>query len=198
MNEQAVTENADVEAEPSVDAGSEQELDALLNEYQGAEQTQPEQPEQEDDSTAVLNELKAERERIVRDRTVKDISSAAERLTGFLGLDHLPEETANSIARGLLYDRAESDPRFLNAFQGRDRDAGAWNNVVEALGKNIQASAKVDRKATADRDGMRAAVRGVSTGESPSEEVSNAKLEEMSNGEFFNFEKKWLAQAKRK
>lgn len=156
---QTVTEPED-EATPSSEEKGEQKLETLLDEFEEGTQPEPKPDETESDDIA---SLKAQVQSLVEERSKERTSAGiTEAIKVVKGEMALPDE----VFEGLIYSRAEKDPRFLKAFQNRSEHPGQWNKVLTALGTEFSASLESlpDRNLTEARDAMRVSVRNQSTG----------------------------------
>ena len=117
-NTQTVTET-NPESQISGAETDAQDLESLLNEY--VDGTQGEQQKTQTQDTSGL-EAKIERlekrlaqqeEKEIREQVDTDIQSAAEIMAE--ALDDLPVKISPSMVRGFIREKAEGDPRILNA-----------------------------------------------------------------------------------
>jgi len=166
--EQPVVETPDAEAVPAVEENSAQDddLDALLKEFEGKGETEIDEPEAKADGELDTQELlkyveeqrRAQREREMQDieqQTEADIQSAVKMLK-----DGVETELPDEFWEGYLYRAAAKDQRFLTAFQHRRKDPEKWAKVLKASQKKITEKLSIDRSVTDNKAAMISAVHG--------------------------------------
>ncbi|MGI9503675.1 MAG: hypothetical protein ACR2RE_11530 [Geminicoccaceae bacterium] len=163
---QTVADESNAKAKPSTEEQSAQEpsIDDLLKEFET--DTKPEQTSAKsdvgvDDLKEVVSYVREDRERRDREQTQTDIAGAVKAVKGDLAID-------DDLVEGLLYRKANTDQRFLRAFQLRHESPGTWANMQKAMHRELadKVSAKPDEALTDDRQAVEAAVRSASTGSS--------------------------------
>lgn len=124
-------------------------------------------------------ELKQATETALKD-AVTTVKTAAEALKG------LPDK----LIRGALYDQADSDPRFMQAFMGRHKNPESWNRVLSAFAQNLakEVPNADNTRLASDQAALRAAVNGQTSNAPPPEKsVSNDQISSLRPAQFGKF-----------
>lgn len=169
-DQQAVAPETDAEAKPSVEESSAQDdLDTILAEFdesepvKESEQPAPDKSAQPD--SEVVEWVKAQKEKEIRENTKRDLQTATNWLKESVG--ETPVDVPEELLEGLLYKRAEDDPRIMKAWVSRNRNPQAWEKTVRALGKEVAKKfTPTDRQATDSWDAVDSAVHRASTSKS--------------------------------
>lgn len=173
---------------PSDDAGvaqGEPTLDELLNEMEVLPAEQPQEPRTETPSNprldSVVSFVDEFREKAIREQTQTDISKAVEAVKKDIGVS-VPDR----LIEGLLHREASTDPRFMRAFQMREKDPATWNKVLKASAKEFKNDfeQQTDPDTTEDVGAVRAAVRSATNSPPIAEGIDPGKLNSMSDAEF--------------
>lgn len=199
--QQSVVAEADGGAQASVEAGSAQgdDFDALLAEYNEgvnkqqqtstpAAPAQKVEPAQGGDLTLEKRLEMLERQNLARQEQdlLMETSEAVNKAVSALkpAIADLPVKISDKVIRGYLAETAQEDPRFMTAFESRDRDPAKWDRVVAALGRKMRAEFgdATDTAATETRAAVSAAVRASATRAAEPETKNWAT---MSNKDFF-------------
>jgi len=182
-DQQAVIEDANVEAQPSIEDDNAQDLDSLLSEFD--QQAKPEvkpEPQREvaddDDIKWLRQHAEEQRKAQIQKETKQDISSAVTTMKSGLDKD-LPEE----LIEGYLIREVENDPRALGLWQARHTEAGKWNQFVDGIAKKLNkvVSDLPDKKLSDDRDVVTSAIHSASSHKPQEPKVD---LNTMSDQEF--------------
>lgn len=174
-------ENAEAQtAEPEA---KEPSLDELLNEWQDGDEkpegqgdkkpageapdkkTERQEPNERLDRA--LSYIEQQQQREIRESTTRDVTAAVNTLREHEALSKVPDR----LLRGALYDLAESDKRFLGAWQARDRDPKRFERLIRAAAEDLAAefTQAPDEQLTEDREAARASVRSQSGPARPAE-----------------------------
>lgn len=183
MSEEQAVAN---ETAPIETVDSAQDLDSLLNEFDASiNSTQTKEPEQPNTNELIEfvreeREVRTkQREEEIKQQTANDIKSAVSVISEELEGLNLPER----LIRGALYDKAENDPRFLQAWTNRSQDPKTFNKILKSFAKEVKGDFDnvPDRQATEDREALAAAVRSANT---RSAEPETVDVTTMSDQEF--------------
>ena len=162
MSEQTVID-PNAQGQPAAAEGDAQvdDLDSLLSEFDS--QTSQPTPEPQQSSSEVkelINYMQQEKKEKEAARLNEDLNATFTQVGEMLADKGLPDY----LVRGAVYEKAESDPRFRDAFENRGNNPQAWNRVVKALGAQVKRDleAQPDPQLTADSNALAAAVRGSS------------------------------------
>lgn len=194
--QQAVASEADAGTQSQTeDSGALEDVDTLLNEWESNADSATESSaspdsrteaetkgEQSDDETkALLNELRQERDERIRQQTEEDVQKAVGTIK-----EGLETDVPDKLIEGYLYREAAKDSRFLAAFQSRHKEPEKWNRLLKAMSGNVnkQLSGQVDQSMTDDRDAVASAVRSAQKAPAQGEGYSNKDLAGMSDAEF--------------
>jgi hypothetical protein len=173
----AVTDDDTVDTPAVDDKGTQDDMDALLQEYEEA----PKQaaPEPSNDMSEVMDYIKAQKAQAEADQSEKDIATAVDNLKQ--GLD---VKVPDRLLRGAIHEKAAGDQRFINAYQQRNSNPSGWNKVLKTLQREIieEFNSIPDPQATDDRNAVISAVQG-STNKSP-EPSSPPDFNKMSDADF--------------
>lgn len=179
--------------EPSSD-----DLDSLLEEYSTQSENEPQEPKVKVGDhikpAGSPDESQAEILKFVRQQAEQEQKRSEQELLNrsvkkFKESDLFADASDDDVAE-MIYGRAARDERFLNVMKSGDQKA-----INKALSKLAEEKAKLiarDNKAAAsDNNAARAAVSGISETQKDEgeDEVSNKKLQEMSDYEFAQFKK---------
>ena len=162
---QAEVNDTNTEAQqPSVEVenAQEQSLDTLLSEYdetpKEAQEPQPTAPQ-----PTVTPDVQAFMDRQIKKETTEAIHNSAAVLKKAAGDTNLSEKWFE----GQLHVAANNDPRIYSAFENRDQNPGAWNNILNSLGKQIAKeltdAASIDKASTDSWNAVEASVHSAST-----------------------------------
>ena len=136
-----VVEQTKDKSEDKSAAVADDDLDALLNEFDKEnnvqEPVQQQTEVQTDDFKTQLQQFMQEQrdEKLERQRqqlaedAQKGISEAIESVQEFFKEEDF--EIPTRLIRGLLHDEANEDPRFLRAFQNRRQSPGSWKTILK-------------------------------------------------------------------
>lgn len=182
---QAEVNDTNTEAQqPSAEVENAQEpsLDSLLSEY---DETPKEEPKQEPQKIApqptVTPDVQAFMDRQIKKETTEAIHNAAVALKEAAGQPALSDKWFE----GQLHVAANNDPRIYSAFENRDTNPGAWNAILNTIGKDIAkelAEAQSTDKASTDSwNAVEASVHSSSTSKATESEPNWAA---MSDAEF--------------
>ena len=186
MTEQAVVEDTDTEAKPSVEADNAQDdLENALREFDEQEPEQPAEPVKSeapnDDTAEIINYVRQQREQEARESSIKDLKAAANAIKDSVG--EIPVNLPDEVFEGLLYQRAENNPAIMKAWMNRGKNPEGWNKVLKAVGKEFGDKLKQtpDAKATGDWNAVESSMHSASTSSQnePSKDVAK-----MSDAEF--------------
>jgi len=111
---------------------------------------------------------------------VTTVKTAADALKG------LPDK----LIRGALYDQADSDPRFMQAYMGRHKNPESWGKVLNAFAQNLakEVPSADNTRLASDQAALRAAVNGQTTAAPPPEKsVSNDQISSLRPTQFQRF-----------
>ncbi len=167
----------------------EKSMDDVLNEFtaeydadaQAPEQIKADPPKSDESETLRLLKSLDQREKAREQQEDTADLSAAVKLVKDSGLG-IPSD----LIEAAFHIEARKDKRFLDAFNQRKQNPEGWIRVAKAFGKKLagKIEPQPDAQLTSDREAARDAVRGSST-ETPSEtEMTNERLNPMSNVEF--------------
>ena len=169
--QQAVAPETDAGAKPPVEDSSAQDnLDTLLSEYDKPDQEQqtPKPTAQDDDIQSVVQWAKSQQEREIRDSTQRDLKAATELMKEAAG--DVPVKIPDEVFEGVLYKRADNDPRIMKAWLNRAANPDGWSKVIRSLGKEIAKQfVPTDQKATESWDAVRSATHSASTSKAGSD-----------------------------
>ena len=184
-DQQAVVEQTDAQATPAVEgAGAQDDLDTLLKEFEGTQETKSEtktetKPDTTTEDREAIEWAKQQRVKTYLDETRSAINEAAKAVKGDLPVD-------DELAEGFLHAKAFKDERFKQAFINREKSPDAWSKVLK--GMNAEFAKKFadmpDAQVSEDRAAVAAAVRGASTKAS---EPTPPDFSKMSDAEFRKF-----------
>lgn len=183
MSEQAVS-NADVEAKPSTEEGAAQEddLDALLNEFDSTTETsnEPDQNTEQqglsDEDRQLLQSFRQEQESKAVDDTIKSIK------------EHMPEDIglSDKAFKRVVLGMASDDARIAEAYALRNTSPDAWAAVQKSIAKEIAKDYgnRPDSTATDTHNAIAAAVRSASTSSPSNETITEKDMNNMSDADF--------------
>ena len=184
MKTQTVADtNAGTKSQTEDTSAQEPSIDELLKQFEQTDTPEQKQPQKigADDIKEVVSFVREDREARIREKTETDIQAAVKNVKSDLDLD-------DGLVRDLLYGKANTDPRFLKAFQMRHENPTGWESVQKAFHKELRTKlVKTDQDATDDRAAVEAAVRSASTG-SPEEPTPD--FGSMSDAEFNAWQRK--------
>jgi hypothetical protein len=173
-----MSEQAAIETNPQGTSGGESEdaLDSLLDEFK--QKTEPQKPAvSTEDFSEVVQYVKQQQVESVKKETEEGISSAVASIKE--GLDVSVPDRA---IRGMLFDLAESNEEFVNAFNNRNNNPQAWNKVLKAFQKEVADEFQIDPGATNDREALKQAVHSSKSETQPTEEQPD--YSKMSDADF--------------
>lgn len=138
----------------------------------------------QDDTVTVsrqeFDELKstylADKQASVQNQVQADINSAVDAVSGIAS--HVDKE----LIEGLLYARADKDPRFNAAFENRQKDPATWNKVLTKVGEELGSKVPVDPKLKDNQD----ALENLSNPNMAVMSEDTQKWDEMSDGAFMD------------
>lgn len=173
---QAVTEGA----------GAQDDLDALLKEFETQDQTTKSETTTEtkpDDLQEVVAYVRNQQQSEILEQSRKDLSEAARIVKGDLKID-------DEIAEGYLHARANKDPRVAQAWAKRHENPSAYQKVLKSLGGDFakKFADLPDQAATEDRAAVAAAVRGAST-RTQEPAIDTKQLQGMNDAQFAAFKR---------
>lgn len=164
---------------PAVDdKGTQDDMDALLQEYEEApKEAAPK--EANNDMSEVMEYIKTQKAESEAAQSEKDIATAVDSLKQGLNVK-IPDR----LLRGAIHEKAAGDQRFINAYQQRGSNPAGWNKVLKGLQQEILADFDniPDQQATNDRNAVISAVQG-STNKTP-EPTSPPNYGKMSDADF--------------
>jgi hypothetical protein len=173
--EQSVADNT----APNETVESAQDLDSLLNEFDSQEQAKPEPEQPKDDNSDVFEYVRQQRDEQVKQQTNQDIQNAVGTMNKELEGLNLPER----VVRGMLFDKAENDSRFLQAWTNRHQNPAAFDKILKGLATEIRGDFESlpDKQTNEDREALAAAVRSANNKPAEPEQVD---FNAMSDAEF--------------
>ena len=175
----------DTPAKQGAEDNSAQDLDSLLNEYEaGAAEPQKttEVKANTDANTDVVNWARQEMQIREQERLNSAINDSVNKLK-----DGLDVKIPDRALKGILYEKADSDPRFRSAWADRQNNPKGFERVLKALQKEIKDDfgEQTDKTVTDDREALASAVRGASTSTTKSETGDfNKSITEASDSDF--------------
>lgn len=171
MTEQAVTDKPDDAALQASEATGEQDdMNALLASY---DEPLNEPAAEKDDTRQAIAELRQDMQQRQREDIDRDYHAAANSVAEKLDLPY-DDATKQRIARGLLLEKIEGDPRVMKAFTNRASDSKTWDAVLANVAETISGG-KIDRQATTSRNAMRTSMTRGSTETEPDDDNGKAE-----------------------
>jgi hypothetical protein len=178
MNEEAVVEDQEVEAQPTTndEGAQENSLDNVLSEID-KEFEQVNQRHESDSETNDVQELRDRLSYLENQSTNTDINKAVQSIS-----ESIDKTVPQRAIRGMLNDMAVEDPRLARAFSNRYSDPKGWDRALKAASKEIrkELSDLPDKELNDDRKAVTNAIRGAS--KSSEDEAPN--FTKMSDVEF--------------
>jgi plasmid stabilization system protein ParE len=173
----AVTNDDATENPIADDRSTQDDMDALLREYEDAPKEAAPQPES--DMSDVVEYIRTQKAQSEAEQSEKDIKSAVDSLKQGLNVK-IPDR----LLRGAIHDKAAGDQRFITAYQQRHSNPTGWSRVLKGLQQEIinDFADTPDAQATNDRNAVISAVQG-STNKSP-EPNSPQNFAKMSDADF--------------
>lgn len=183
MSEQAVANESNVGLNaPAEESGAQDDLDALLAEYDNANKP-VEEPKPQTDIKELVSYVQQEREEKVQAQLKEDVNGAVSTVKE--SLPDLPVKLSDRVVRGFLEGLASEDKRFTQAFENRHSNPKGWNSVLKSAAKELAKEFDVDPEATSSRESVVSAVKSASTKQvQESPELSAGTVKNMSDAEF--------------
>lgn len=187
--QQAVAESPDEPVKPESEVGTdareqEDDLDALLNQYdtqtQPAPEPKPETVEGTDSDLKYIRERMDAMDKKVADSEFRsDMNSAIKQVRGELSAEILDDGFVEAYIDG----QARGDPRLAKAWSERHANPQQYDKVLTSMGRNLakKFANMPDAQATEDREAVTAAVSGASK-QAP--EGKATEYSGMSDGEY--------------
>lgn len=184
-------EQRETEAASKANDAQEENLDDLLKEFEGGEESTTEQKEEtEPDVKQLAERLRQFEELQQRQAFETEMSELAATVRG-----DLPEEVFdNEVITSYLDAKARKDPRLQKAFMNRHNSPSQWNGIVKGVAREFQNKFKSlpNREATEDAHAVESAVRSASTkAPEADEEISHEKARKMSDDDLREYLKKY-------
>lgn len=184
-DQQAVVEQTETEATPSVEgANAPDELDALLGEFQ-AQETEPTTTAASSAEISKLDEVHT----MLKDNQLRDTTRInSERITDAVKMfkNSVGLPITDEMAEVILQGKAAKDVRIQQAFNNAGVDPAGWNKVVKAVAKDYakQVAETPNQDATADQNAVVAAVQSASTKAPTADNVTDDQVATMSTADF--------------
>ena len=145
----------------AVENAQDPSLDSLLSEY---DETPKEAPQQESQPSATqpTADMQAFMDRQIQKETTQAINESAKALRDAVGDTNLSERWFE----GQLHVAANQDSRIMSAFNNRENNPGAWDSILNALGKELSKEinqAPTDSASTDSWNAVEASVHSAST-----------------------------------
>lgn len=118
---------------------------------------------------------------------IKAVKDAADPLSG------LPDR----VVKGLLYEKADTDARFLQAFMQREQHPESWSKILKSFAQEAAKdfSSEEGSKVARDRAAVTAAVSGLSTSApTPKAQATPAEMAKWSAAKFNAYKRGLLAK----
>jgi hypothetical protein len=173
-----MSEQTAIKDNPASTSGGESEdaLDNLLNEFE--QKTEPQKSSvSAEDIGEVVQYVKQQQVESEKKDTEEGIKSAVDTIKE--GLD---VKVPDRAIRGMLFDLAESNEGFVNAFNNRNNNPQAWNKVLKSFQKEVAAEFQIDPEATNDREALKQAVHSSKSETATTDEPVN--FAKMSDSDF--------------
>ena len=137
-------------------------LDQLLTEYdqQSEQPKKVDEPKEEDNDSKVLADYVRQQMEEKSEAAVKQDIESSVKMAKEAGSVELPDEIVDAYLR----HKIQSDPRLMQAWQGRGNNRASFDSVVKALGRELSNSLgdKVDTGVTSSVNALASSVRASS------------------------------------
>lgn len=156
----AGTEKDESQTASQTDGAQDDDIDAYLKEFEGADDDDSKPGQTEDTAQLALRKAQTIETELANQRFRQDMDSAIAKIRGEVDADFLDD----TMVEGWINAEAARDERVRLAFMKRHQNPGAYQKVIGGLASKFQGkfSNLPDKGITEDRQAVASAVRGAS------------------------------------